>query len=262
MHPILLHLGDTAIHSYGAAGALGFLLVCAVAMARGRSEGIPRERIADVIFWTALVALAGSRILFLIQNPGHADTLWEAVNLRAGGLVFYGAMIAGLPAASLLILKYELPFFRTWDVFASALPLGHAVSRVGCLLAGCCYGLPADVPWAVTFPPAQAIAPVGVPLHPTQAYEALLLFGIFGVCNALWRYRRADGQITLAYLVMYAIGRSIIEEFRGDADRGFLLGGVLSTSQALSLVIAAVALVLFFAVPRWLGTKALPPASG
>lgn len=255
MHPIAFQFGETAIHSYGVMGALGFIVGCAVVLTRGRAEGLERERLADVIFWTSVSALVGARLLFLLQNPSHAESLFDVVNLRKGGLVFYGSLIAGIPTASVLLLKYKLPFFKTWDILATALPLSHAFSRVGCLLAGCCYGLPTDVPWAITFHADQSAAPQDVPLHPTQLYEAGMLLGIAAICNLYFSRRRADGQVTLLYLVLYAIGRSIVEEFRGDADRGFLLGGLLTVSQGLSLVLATVAVVLFALVPRWTAAK-------
>ena len=253
----MFQFGETAIHGYGVMGAAGFLVACAVILTRARRDGLSRERVADVIFWTSLAALLGARVLFLLQNPEHATSLADVVNLRKGGLVFYGAFIAGIPTASLLLLKYRLPFFKTWDIFATGMPLAHALSRIGCLLAGCCYGVPTDLPWGVTFTDPLTAAPHDVPLHPTQIYESLALFGIAGVCNLYFAHRRADGQVMLLYLVLYALARSLVELVRGDADRGFLLGGLLSFSQGVSIVVAVVAIVLFALVPRWL--KATPP---
>lgn len=255
MHPVLFHFGDTAIHAYGFLGSVGFLLASGVVLWRATREGISRDRVADVIFWTSIAAIAGARGLYLLQTPEAARTVWDAVNLRAGGLVFYGAMIAALPVTSGLLLWYKLPFFKSWDIFATALPLAHAVSRVGCLMAGCCYGLPTDIPWAVTYSDPQSSGPLGVAVHPTQAYESTLLFGIFLAANAFYPRRQFDGQVALLYLLAYAGGRSVIEVFRGDAERGFVLGGALSVSQAISLGVAGVAVLLFFAVPRVLAAR-------
>lgn len=254
----MFQFGETAIHGYGVMGATGFLLACGVILTRARRDGLSRERVADVIFWTSLAALLGARVLFLLQNPGNAGSLGDVVNLRKGGLVFYGAFIAGIPTASLLMLKYKLPFFKTWDIFATGMPLAHAISRIGCLLAGCCYGVPTDLPWGVTYSDPLSAGPHDVARHPTQIYESLALFAIAGICNLYFSRRRADGQVMLLYLVLYAVARSVVEQFRGDADRGFLLGGLLSFSQGVSIVVAVVAIVLFALVPRWL--KATPPA--
>jgi phosphatidylglycerol---prolipoprotein diacylglyceryl transferase len=262
VHPVMFQFGETALHGYGVMGATGFLLACAVILTRARRDGLSRERVADVIFWTSLAALVGSRLLFLLQNPEHLQSFGDVVNLRKGGLVFYGAFIAGIPTASLLLLKYNLPFFKSWDIFATGMPLAHGVSRIGCLLAGCCYGVPTDLPWAVTFTDPLSSGPRDVALHPTQIYEALALFGIAAICNLYFARRRADGQVMLLYLVLYAIARSIIEEFRGDADRGFLLGGLLSFSQGVSIVLAVVAIVLFALVPRWLKATPAVPTEG
>lgn len=266
MHPILFSIGDTAIHTYGVAGAVGFLLVCGITLTRATWAGLSRDRIADVLFWASISGMVGARALFLYQNPGAAHSIGEALNLRTGGLVFYGALIVGIPASSLLLLKYKLPFFKTWDVFSTALPLGHAVARVGCLAAGCCYGRPTDVGWAVTYHDKLSNGPLGVPVHPTQAYEAVWLTLVFIVCNVVYARKRFDGQVTLVYLVLYAIGRSVIEEFRGDADRGFvfrsLLGDHLSVSQAISALVVVVAGIMFFALPKYLNKPSAPPQRG
>lgn len=254
MHPILFHLGDVAVHSYGAAGAVGFLLVAGVALVRARALGIKPERTADLIFWTSVAALLGARALYLLQNPQHVDGPLSFVDLRSGGLVFYGAMIVGLPVGSLLMRAYSMPFYAMWDIFATAMPLAHAISRLGCFAAGCCWGAATDVPWAVTYTHPRAVAPLHQAVHPTQLYEAgwLLLVGV--VVNAFYARKRFDGQVMLLYLTLYAFGRSVVEAFRGDAARGFflpgLLGDALTFSQGTSLVLAAVACAVFLVGAR------------
>ena len=116
-------------------------------------------------------------------------------------------------------------------------------------MAGDDYGSPSSVPWAVTFtdPDAAAIggAPLGVPLHPVQLYESLFCFALFFVLIRLARHKTFDGQILIAYSVLYAIGRFVIEYFRGDVDRGFLFGGIFSTSQFIAVVIFVMAVAAF-----------------
>jgi len=254
MHPILFEIGGFQIHSYGAAGATGFLLVAAVALYRGRELGVQPERTADLIFWSSIAALVGSRIVYLIQNPTHAVTLYDWVNIRNGGLVFYGAVLAIIPVGSALMRRFEMPFFAMWDIFATAIPIAHGVSRLGCFAAGCCWGLPSDEPWAVTFNNPDSVAPLGSPMHPTQLYEAGYLFGIGLVVNLFYRRKQFDGQVMFLYLILYALGRPVLETFRGDATRGYfmesLLGQSLSYSQGISVLVAAFAIGVF-----WFGAK-------
>lgn len=260
MYPILFNVGNVAVHSYGVLGAVGFLVVCFVALRRAARLGLDKEKVADVIFWTAIAAVAGSRVFYIAQNPEQFGSMWDLVNIRTGGLVFYGALVPGLLVAAALMRRHKLPFFPLMDAFATGLPLGHAISRVGCVLAGCCYGEPTDLPWAITFTDPMAQAPRGIPLHPTQIYEVAYLLAIFGVVNYFYARKRFDGQVMLLYLTLYASARTLNEFLRGDATRGWFLeawlGQVLSFSQGVSLVVAAAALIVFFVGAR---RAAAPP---
>lgn len=246
MHPVLLTVGGFPLFSYGVMGALGFLVVALVVLRRSRALFLNLDRVADVVVWTSVAALVGARGLFLLQNP--VGSLGEAVNIRGGGLVFYGALLVGLPVAALLVRRHRIPLLPFLDVVATALPLGHAVSRLGCFLAGCCYGRP--VSWGVVFHHPLSDAPTGTPLHPTQLYEAIGLLAIGAVLHLAYRRRRFDGQVLLLYLVSYAALRSVVEVFRGDLTRGFLVEGWVSFSQGVSVLVAVAALALMAAGAR------------
>ena len=254
MHPVLFTLFGTEIHGYGLASAFGFLVVCGIAITRGAALGVVRERIADVIFWTSVAGLIGSRLLYVLLNPSQFNGMGDWVNLRMGGLVFYGSLLLGLPVAAGLMRWFAMPYRPMMDVFATALPIGHGIARLGCLMAGCCYGRPTDLPWAVVYTHPYAPGPHGVGLHPTQAYEAgwLLITGL--LCNLRYPHRRFDGEIVLIWLGSYAIFRPINELFRDDPTRGWLLEGVLgqtvSTSQAISAVFGLVVVSLAVAWSR------------
>lgn len=260
MHPVLFEINGFAIHTYGAMGAIGFLFVAITALYRTRVMGLKSERTADLIFWSAVVGLIGSRLVFVVQNPGAFESVWQWANLRTGGLVFYGALLFGAPMASLLLYWFKFPFFATWDVFAAAFPVAHGFARLGCFGAGCCYGAPSDGPLAVVFTHPQSAAPLHMGLHPTQLYEAGFLFALGIVLNVLYGRKGWHGQIMLLYLVSYAIGRAVIEMFRGDASRGYFLqqvfGTALSYSQGISLLIAAVGIVVFGVIARRFQTPA------
>ncbi|MBN2801382.1 MAG: prolipoprotein diacylglyceryl transferase [Deltaproteobacteria bacterium] len=256
MHPVLLYLGDWPIHAYGVMGAVAFTLIAGMTLGRARREGLEPDRLVDVMFWTSVAGLVGARGLYVWANPEAFPTWTSWLHLRSGGLVFYGALFTGLPAALSLMRQYHLPVLRTADLFATALPLGHALSRVGCFLAGCCYGAPTDLPWGVSYHHPLSPAPHGVPVHPTQLYAVAYLVAIGVVVNATWYRRRFDGQVLLTYLLLYSAARSLNELVRGDAERGFVgvrwLGELISTSQALSALLAVLCLVAW----RWLGQRA------
>jgi phosphatidylglycerol:prolipoprotein diacylglycerol transferase len=264
MHPVLLTVGGIDIHGYGVAGALGFILMCALSLNKASDLGVPRERVADLIFWTSLFALMGARGVYVLQNLEQFHSLADVINLRRGGLVFYGSMFVGLPAAFAWCWYYGLSFIRTLDVFSVGLPLAHGISRVGCLMAGCCWGRPTDLPWGVTYSDPVAPAPHGIALHPTQLYEALYLIVVAAVCGVSYSRRRFEGQVAATYLGMYALFRPLNELLRDDPERGWflepVLGQSLTLSQGLSILVglAAAALLAF----AWRRSAAASPTRG
>lgn len=247
MHPVLFDLGFFSLHSYGALAAVGFLLVVGLSIWRAGRLGIDADTLVNLIFVAAVAGVIGSRGVWVLQNLDRVHSFVDVINIRNGGLVFYGALLLGVPTTLAEMWRRKLPIAAICDVFATALPLGHAISRLGCFFAGCCYGLPTDLPWGITFTHPLVDAPHDIALHPTQLYEMALLLGIGAACNALYARRRFDGQVMLAYLGLYGVARFAVELFRGDISRGYflepVLGQTLSMSQGISLVfLSAVAL--------------------
>lgn len=253
--PVLIDFPRFPLHSYGALGSLGFILVVFLVLRRTRALGMDKDHVVDVIFWGAIAGIVGSRALFVWQNAEMFDTVGQMVNIRNGGLVFYGAMLAGLPVGAMVMYHRKIQFFDLMDVLATAMPIGHGLARIGCVLAGCCFGLPTDLPWGVTYSHELAIAPPhGVALHPVQLYESALLFSIAGITNFLYGKRKWGGQIMLIYLCLYAVVRSFTEQFRGDLSRGFLfedlLGQTVSFSTGISMGIGLIAVLVFGVLAR------------
>jgi phosphatidylglycerol:prolipoprotein diacylglycerol transferase len=174
--------------------------------------------------------------------------------------VFYGGLIGALAVAWWYMHKTKLPPRETADAFAPGIALGHGIGRLGCFSAGCCWGVPTHVPWAVTFtnPVANSLVgvPLGVPLHPTQLYEALAEFAIFGVLYARARKAHAPGDIISLYILLYGAARFVVEFFRFH-EQGNLWGGPLDTSQWISLGLMAAGAAHFVA-----GGKKKPALSG
>ena len=142
-----------------------------------------------------------------------------------------------------------MPVLKTCDHIIPYLALGHAIGRIGCFFAGCCYGKPTDLPWAVTFTHPHSLAKLGVPLHPTQLYSSIKALLVFLILITFRRYKKGEGQLIFLYMLLYAAGRLIIEPLRGD-DRGLLILGSITLTQAVALILIPVAIFMLFYLGR------------
>lgn len=240
MFPVLFEIRGVPIHSYGFFIALGYIASLGLLSYLARLRGLEPSRFLDLAFLALVTGVVGGRILFVLTNlpyfrkyPGEIFDFWQ------GGLVFYGGFLLAFAACAAYIRKKKLPFQESLDLLAPALSLGHAFGRIGCFAAGCCYGSYCERPWAVHFH-SDLVDPAlrGLPLHPTQLYEAFALFALTGVLVYLVRKKKfAPGGVALFYVIAYAIIRSVIEIFRGDGIRGFLVGNWLSTSQGIAIAL-------------------------
>lgn len=249
MHPILFKIGPLTIHTYGVLVATGFLLGIALAVGQARKEGIPSDKILDLGFYVLLAAIIGSRLFFVVINAGYyLKNPIEILKIWEGGLVFYGGILFAVPVAIWYIKKNGLGIWSTGDIFAPSIAIGHAIGRLGCFSAGCCYGRPAEgLPWAITFTNPESLAKIGIPLHPTQLYESLGEFINFLILITLRRHQSFRGQLFWTYLLLYSALRFIVEFFRGDENRGFIFGDI-SIAQgvsALAFLTAIVGLIIF-----------------
>jgi phosphatidylglycerol---prolipoprotein diacylglyceryl transferase len=247
VYPELFKLGPLTVYSYGVLLAASYLLGLRLAMTRARRWGLEANRVLDLGIYIIIAALIGAKLmLLLVDFDQFRRSPWELLALARSGGVFYGGLILAVLVAFWYIAKHRMPFWTTCDVFAPGIALGHVTGRLGCFAAGCCYGRPTDVPWAVIFTNPLAAAnvgtPLGIPLHPTQLYEAgaeLLILILLLVTER--RGKLFAGRTFWSYMFLYAISRYIIEIYRGD-PRGAVLG--FSTSQFISLVLAPLSLIM------------------
>jgi len=188
MHPVLLKLGPLTIHTYGFFIAMGFIAGIFLAKREAKRLGESPERIMDLSFYILIAAIAGSRLLYIFINPEiFLSDILESFRIWNGGLVFYGGFIAALIVGIVYLKMKKMPLWRTTDIAALSLALGQFFGRLGCFSAGCCYGKACDLPWAVTFTNPDTLAPIGIPLHPSQLYQAAGNLIIFVI---LWLFRR------------------------------------------------------------------------
>lgn len=275
MHPIFLQIplpsflhgvmGPTfAIHTYGLMVALGFFFAIQVVTRVGRSKELDPDLLVNLLFGLILWGVIGSRLLFVaLEWKSYVDRPLAILNIREGGLVFLGGLVAATIYGIYAIMRYQLPLWKTTDAVIIGVPLGQMFGRLGCVSAGCCYGGPTDLPWAITYSsPDVAGAPLNIPVHPVQLYESLGNLLIFGALLWLGQSGRQkfEGQVLALYLMAYPCLRIVTELFRGDVVRGFFmqdrLGQLISTSQAISLVLLVVGAGMYV----WRRRVALQPA--
>jgi phosphatidylglycerol:prolipoprotein diacylglycerol transferase len=253
MHPELFSLGPVTVYSYGVLLAASYLIGLQFARARARRRGLDADRVLDLGIFIIIAALVGAKLLLVVDFDEFTRSPRELLSLGRSGGVFYGGLLLAVGVAFWYIYRHRLPLWTTCDVFAPAIALGHVTGRLGCMAAGCCYGRPTDLPWGITFTNPLAAAnvgtPLGMPLHPTQLYEAGAALLILGCLLAFERRGRPfAGRTFWAYMLLYAASRFVIEFFRGD-PRGMVFG-VLSTSQLISLLLAPLALGMLIYLSR------------
>jgi phosphatidylglycerol:prolipoprotein diacylglycerol transferase len=248
--PRLFHLGSFSIPTYGVLVATGVLVGLWISVRNSEKQGIKAENAWDFGIALVLAGILGAKILYIILDwrSGHiyGQNLREIFTfdtLQAGG-VFSGGLVAAFIVAWWFLRKHHMPALATCDGFAPGLAMGHAIGRLGCFAAGCCYGKPTNHFWGVTFNNPLAAQLVGTPLghalEPTQLFESAAELGIFFILTWMFKRKRFDGQIFGAYLFLYGIARFCLEFIRDDPGRGSVFGGVLSGTQliAIGLVLA------------------------
>ena len=250
MHPVLFNIGPLTIHTYGFFIALAALAGMSIARYEAKRLGLDPEKVVDACFYVVIAAIVGSRLFYVITNIDFfMSSPLEVFKIWNGGLVFYGGFIGSAITLIVYLKIYHLPLGKMSDIAALALPLGHAIGRIGCFFAGCCYGKLCHYPWAITFKNADSLAPLFVQLHPTQLYSSASNFLIFLLIFSLRRFKQYDGQLFWIYIAIYGVNRSIIEVFRGDF-RGAEVFHIFSISQTIGLSFALIAVIMLIILGR------------
>ena len=252
---VILALSPGAAHSFrfeaseSVTGNLDMQLTVGAGM---RTQSWNPQLVGDLSFWILVSSLVGARVFFILVNWGdyfggnamvatrfgripRFFALWE------GGMVFYGGFIAAVAVCVVFLRRNRMPFLPVADASSIGIVLGLAFGRLGCTSAGCCFGKPTTLPWAITFTDPACLAPLHVPLHPTQIYESIGGFAIFGLLYATRDRFTTPGMRFWTMLILYGAARAFFEIFRDD-PRGFV--GPFSESQAVSAVLIAYAVVM------------------
>ncbi len=254
MYPVLFEIGGWPVYSYGVLLAAAYLAGLQLAVVRARKAGLDGAKVMDFGIYLIIAALVGAKLMLVfVDFSYYRANPKEILSLARAGGVFYGGLIAALVVGLLLVKRYKLPVWKTADMIAPGIALGHVIGRIGCLLAGCCYGKPTDVPWAITFQnPLAGLnvgTPLGVPLHPTQLYDAGTELAIMIFLLATEKKgQRFAGRTFWLYMLLYAVSRYVVEMYRGD-DRG-MIAYFFSTSQLVSIAIVPVSLYMLWRLSK------------
>ena len=232
-----------------------------VSVRNSERQGIDGEKAWNFGILVVLSGIVGAKILYIVNDwssyAAHPSEIFSINTLQAGG-VFSGGLVAALIAAVWYIRRNQMPAMATCDAFAPGLAIGHAIGRLGCFSAGCCWGKPTAAWWGVTFtnPIANELVgtPLGHPLQPTQLFEALVEFANFVFLTWLLTRKRFDGQVFAAYLVLYGVARYFLEFLRDDPGRGSVFGGIMTGTQLISI-----GLVLLGGIIWWLRSGVARP---
>ncbi len=243
MFPRLLQIGSFTLPTYGVLVAIAFLVALSLASHFAKQRGLSGEKVVNLGVYCALAGMLGAKLLMIALDPDlrtHPAEIFSLATLQSAG-IFFGGFILALVFAFFYMRSQGLA--GAGDLRTSSLPdlaIGHGIGRLGCFAAGCCWGKPTHLPWAVTFtnPNATTGVPIGIPLHPTQLYEALAEAIICTILILQLRRPHRDGQIIGLYALLYG-GVRFGVEFLREHDASNPLGGPFTLEQWISLALAA-----------------------
>lgn len=250
MCPEILPLyGQFSIQSYGLALAFGLVLFCWLILKDPKRAPLIRsEKFLQFLTWGTGCAIVGARALHLLHDWHHYHNVTDLLSLWQGGLSFLGGLLGVLIFAP-LFLKYNaikiLPFL---DLLALYAPIPLAIGRIGCLLAGCCCGIPTTAPWGITFTNQCTQGQLCVPLHPTQLYSAIALFVIFLILYYIVQSRSPQpGKLFCIFLMLVSIERFVVDFYRSDRELMMSAGSLMiSVHQTIAIALFITATGLFF----------------
>ena len=237
----LFSIGPFTVYGYGLMIAIGILAAYVTAEYRAKKHGLDPDKIFYLVIWAVVGGFAGAKVLYFLTRLKDIMENPRVLLDLADGFVVYGGIIGGIFSAMVYCKIKKLSFLKYFDLVMPSVALAQGFGRIGCFLAGCCYGRETDSALGIVFH-NSSYAPNDVKLLPTQLISSGLDFLLCAVLILLDRKKKGDGQIAGAYLVLYSIGRFILEFYRGDLIRGNV--GALTTSQFIAIFVALAGVVL------------------
>lgn len=237
----LLTIGKFTLHGYGLMIGIGFIAAYLVAEYRAKKKNLNSDMIFTLFLSSFVFGLLGAKVLYYITILDEIIKDPKMILDESAGFVVYGGIIGGVLAGYIACRLKKENFWKYFDIIMPSVALAQGFGRIGCLLAGCCYGRENSGPLSITFKNSD-FAPNGIALMPTQIYSSILDFLHFIILCIIARHVKKDRIVGGCYLVFYSIGRFVLEFFRGDLERGSV--GTLSTSQFISIFVLLVGVVL------------------
>ncbi|WP_394526291.1 prolipoprotein diacylglyceryl transferase [Lacrimispora sp. JR3] len=243
MYNDLFSIGNITFHGYGLMIGIGILAAYLTAENRVKKSGLDSEHVFPLLLWGCGFGLVSAKLLYFITIFEDIKKDPSLLLNLSGGFVVYGGIFGGVAAGYVYCRIKKIGFFTYLDQIVPSISLAQGFGRLGCLLAGCCYGTPYKGPFSIVFHTSQ-FAPNEVSLFPSQVISSGYDFLLFLILSVIAGKNRTQGKVTAFYLIFYSIGRFLIEFYRGDLIRGSV--GVLSTSQFISLFAAAAGFFLLW----------------
>lgn len=246
MHPELFsfhfpfNTQEITVYTYAFCIVLGTLIASLYTKYTAKKDlGI--NKLPNSFFYIIFIAgFIGGKLFYYLEKPFF---FWNNPNLLldnfSGGFVFYGSFITIVPIVIWYLKKQKIAVLPMLDILGITTLIVHAIGRIGCFNAGCCYGSPTNSSFGIVFPTTNNIA-----VHPTQLYEASALILLAVALLIIKKHQQFNGQIFLLYISFYAISRSVLELFRGD-NRGYIIENWVSHSQFIAILILITALTFY-----------------
>lgn len=246
MHPILIEFGPVTLYTYGLLVALGVLIGSLWAAKRAQSKHQDADTYLMVIFWMIILGFVGARLLYFVYFPEFYLNNPIKLLTDRGGLVWYGGLITAVVTALAYLKIKKIPIGMFADITIIPAALGLAIGRIGCFMAGCCYGKPTTSFLGVQFPHSHETFPAFV--HPTQLYESASLIVLILLLQQMFNRSKTPGVTASLFFIGYGVIRFIIEYFRGDGV--YWVGHLLTASQVISLCGILIGLMILWRIKR------------
>lgn len=241
MKKVLFEIGGLSVKSYGLMITIGILTGYYLLELRAKKKGYNKDNIFDMFMLTLIFGVLGGKLMFIITDIQEIISNPKVLLNVGEGFVVYGAMIVGIISIYYYCKKKNWDFLNIFDLTVPSLAIGQGFGRIGCFLAGCCYGRETNLPIGVEFP-VDSMAPCGIRLHPTQIYSSIFDFILAGFLLWYAKKERKSGKVCALYLIIYSIGRFLVEFLRND-PRGNV--SILSTSQFISLFVFIIGIFIY-----------------
>ncbi len=259
MFPVLVEIFGIKIYTYGVLVALGALTAYFLSLRLAKKEGINPSHVENTLLLALLLGIVGGRLAYILEHPEQVEGVKDIFAIWNGGMDFFGGLAGGMLGAVAGMLYYKLPFWKTGDIAVLSLTIAHAIGRLGCTSAGCCYGKPFPVEGSVNpgihftdkFPffyvvfPQGAVAPPYMPLYPTQLMEFSGLLLIFLLLLLVYTKKPYEGFVFSLYMLLYGLLRFFLEFYRGVTPPIEGLGLTWNQVVSVVMVVVSIALMLF-----------------